>query len=167
MAICLPVGPAEAVGESVPEYEVKTALLYNFAVFTEWPGMKLSAATESFEVCILGEDPFGPSIDRLTRQSVHEKPIAVRRLGSSGGLDRCHLLFISESEGRRLAPVLEQARAHHVMTVAEGKGMAERGAMVGLLLEKGRIVFEVNRQAALSAGLTISSKVLNLARKVY
>lgn len=167
MALWLSVRSAEATAESVPEYEVKAALLYNFAVFTEWPSERLSAATPSFDVCILGEDPFGPAVDRLTRQLIHEKPIVVRRLASSGSLGGCHLLFISESEGRRLDPVLEQARVHNVLTIAEGKGMAERGATVGLLLEKGRIVFEVNRQAALSAGLTISSKVLSLARKVY
>lgn len=159
--------PAEAMTESVPEYELKAALLYNFAVFTEWPSERLSASTPSFDVCILGEDPFGASLDRLTRQSVHGKPIAVRRLRGTGNMDGCHLLFISESEARWLTKILDLAQTLKVLTVGESKGIAERGAMVGLTFEKGRIVFEVNRQAALSAGLLISSKVLSLARTVY
>jgi hypothetical protein len=165
--LCLTAAPAGALLESVPEYEMKAALLYNFGVFTEWPGERLSEATPSFDVCILGEDRFGASLEPLARRSVHGKPVVVRRLGGSGDPSGCHVLFIGESAERRLDGLLERAHQGGMLTVGESRGIAQRGAVVGLTLEQGRIVFEINRQSAVSAGLTVSSRVLSLARKVY
>ncbi len=165
--LCLAVAPARAAPEGAPEYEMKAALLYNFGVFTQWPSERLSDATRSFDICILGEAPFSPALEQLAKRSVHGKPVAVRRLGRSGSASACHVLFISESAAPRLDQVLDQARKDGILTVGEGRDIARRGVAVGLVLEQGRIAFEINHQSAVSAGLTISSKVLSLARRIY
>src|ERR1700733_6570688 len=44
--------------ESIDEYRVKAAFLYNFAKFVEWPAH--TGADDTFVICVLGRSPFGP-----------------------------------------------------------------------------------------------------------
>src|ERR1700685_4603397 len=43
------------------EYQVKAVYLYNFSKFVEWPAT--AEKENSFAICILGRDPFGPALD--------------------------------------------------------------------------------------------------------
>src|SRR5579862_1577988 len=49
--------------EQAPEYQVKAAFLLNFTKFIEWPASE-SAPEAPFSICIMGDDPFGPALDR-------------------------------------------------------------------------------------------------------
>jgi hypothetical protein len=44
---------------------------------------------------------------------------------------------------------------------------ARRGGVIGLVLAGDRVGFEVNTESARQAGLTISSKLLSLAKAIY
>lgn len=158
------VAPAAvAHAERVPEYEIKAALLYNLTHFVEWP----EGRNRSFNVCIVGEDPFGVVADALASKTVNGKPIAVRRAAVSPELKSCQILFVAASESDSLAPILEAVKGQPVLTVADADGSARRGAVVTLALEGPRIAFDIDATAARTAGLSISSKLLRLARTVY
>lgn len=148
--------PAAAVGE----YELKAAFLYNFASFTEWP----PGAAPGMTVCVLGPDPFGPVLDGLRGKSVQGVPIEVRRLTALSEARGCRILFLGSGED---PAALAALRTSPVLTVADSRDAARRGVMIGLFVDGGRIGFEVNTGAAGSAGLTLSSKLLRLARQVY
>src|SRR5882757_8778032 len=45
------------------EYEVKADYLYNFGRFVRWPADIPAAQDNSFPICVLGQDPFGPTLD--------------------------------------------------------------------------------------------------------
>src|SRR5467141_116362 len=47
------------------EFEVKATYLYNFARFVEWPTTAAAAKSDSFPICVLGQDPFGPALDTI------------------------------------------------------------------------------------------------------
>jgi len=63
--VCLPVLLAQSPPPKPTEYEVKATYLSNFGKFTEWPAVPPGAqdqpggATDSFNICVLGTDPFG------------------------------------------------------------------------------------------------------------
>ena len=67
--LLLPVAPA-AWSDGLPEYRLKAAFLYNFAVFTEWP----SDVGKTLNLCVFGDDPFGPEIDGLEGKAAGERP---------------------------------------------------------------------------------------------
>jgi hypothetical protein len=62
--------------------------------------------------------------------------------------------------------VLDQLRGRPILTVSDADGFAEAGGMIGLFIEDSRVRFAINLGAAESAHLTISSRLLNLARIV-
>lgn len=163
LGLALAAPAAAAYAERVPEYELKAALLYNLTHFVEWP----EGRNRSFNVCIVGEDPFGALADALATKTVNGKPIAVRRAAVSPELKSCQILFVAASEADSLGPILEAVKGQPVLTVADADGSARRGAVVTLALEGPRIAFDIDATTARAAGLSISSKLLRLARTVY
>ena len=74
-------------------------------------------------------------------------------------LGGCHIALIGDAPGLPVAPAA-------TLLVSESPGMLERGAMLNLQVEDGRVVFDVGLEAARRAGLDISAKLLRLARFV-
>jgi hypothetical protein len=170
VALCL-VGPSSATAaETSPvasEYQVKAAFLYNFTKFAVWPPSAFQSATAPLVIGILGQDPFGQTMDDVVRgETVGERPLVVKRLSSDNNLRACHLLFISHSEKERLSAVLSQLEGSPVLSVSEIDGFASQGGMVNLLLANKTVKMEINQAAAERAGLQISAKLLKLARLV-
>ncbi len=65
-----------------------------------------------------------------------------------------------------MAQTLERLQGFAVVTVGEMKGFARAGGIINFFTEHDKIRFEINVGAAERAGLSISSKLLNLARIV-
>jgi hypothetical protein len=78
----------------------------------------------------------------------------------------CNMVFISRSENRHLAAILANLRNSPILTMGEGDDFLVSGGMIRFCLEGDRVRFEINREAAESARLKISSKLLLLARNV-
>jgi len=156
-----------ARAQSVSEYQVKAAFLYNFAKFVEWPPNLFNDPRDPFVLCVAGDDPFGNLLDGIVLgKTANGHPLAVRRLRREREARSCQILFVSSSERNRLRPVLKSLRGASVLTVGETDGFAQEGGMINLTLEDNRVHFEINVAAAERAGLKISSKLLSLARVV-
>lgn len=142
---------------------VKVAFLFNFARFTDWPARAFQAPMTPLRFCVLGEDPFGAPFDAIANKEVRGRPVTVDRVAAAGDAARCHVLYVSGSENRRLAEILESVRGRPVLTVAEMADFAKSGGIINLKTVDNRIRFEVNLTAARQAGLRFSSRFLNLA----
>jgi len=62
--------------------------------------------------------------------------------------------------------LLAASRGHSILTVGDGREFCERGGMVNLLVESGKVRIELNRSEAERADLQINSKLIQLARDV-
>jgi len=142
------------------EYQVKAAMLYNFAKFVEWPEDDRGPLV----VGVLGKDPFGGVLEETLRdKTVHGRPIVVRKYHTLGELGASHILFIARSEKKFVPEILEPLHKLGVLTVADIDQFAQSGGAIGFTIDGGRIRFEINLEAARRAGLEISSKLLRLA----
>jgi hypothetical protein len=163
-AACL-AAPALAAPppEKEAEYGVKAAFLYNFAKFVDWPPNAFPE--RRFNLCILGDDPFGRLLDDLvTNDSVDGRPIAVQRRARAADLESCHILFVGRLEHEHRREVLATLRGTAVLTVGDADGFLADGGMVNFFLEANRVRFEVNRAAVDQSPLKMSSKLLRVAR---
>jgi hypothetical protein len=148
------------------ESQVESAYLYNFGKFVTWPADR-PATSDRFEICVVGKDPFGPVLDStVTGESIDGKKIAVKRLSSMQQAQSCNILFISSSEEGRLATVLDAAQRMNLLTVSDIKRFAERGGIIGLVVQQEKIRFEVNRTVATRCHLALSSELLKVAIRV-
>lgn len=154
--------PARAQ-ETAPEYVLKAAFIYNFAAFTDWP----PGTGNSLNLCIVGKNPFGNALDSLEGKPLGAMRFAIKQPSAGESLRGCQILFISASEHASIGKLLEGIRGSAVLTIAEGGGVAQQGVIIGLIMEQKKIAFEVNLEAARRSQLSISSKLLRLARTVY
>ena len=156
---------AGAQSQPLSEYQVKAAFLYNFAKFVEWPADAFKDPRAPVMLGIVGEDPFGETLDAMVSgKTVNGRGVVVRRFQHGEDLRGCHILFISSSERKRRARILESVKGSAVLTVGEMDQFVQSGGAIGLLLEENKVRFEINVGAAARARLKISAKLLALAQ---
>lgn len=149
------------------EYDVKAVFLFNFAQFVEWPDSAFANKHSPLVLGVLGDDPFGASLDEAVRgKSVDSRPMEVRRFRDVEEAKDCNILFVSASEMTRLRSVLEALKADDVLTVGETDEFARGGGMICFVNRDGRIRLLVNLKAVQAAKLTVSSKLLRVAEIV-
>lgn len=153
---------ARAQAQETPEYRLKAAFLYNFALFTEWPAEVGSPLT----LCVFGPDPFGDELNGLQGKAVGARSLAVQRRAASQPVSGCHLLFLAAPAIGGLPRLLEQVKGQPVLVVADSPGAAQQGATLNMAVAGNRVSFEANLRAARGAGLALSSRLLRLATEV-
>jgi hypothetical protein len=81
-------------------------------------------------------------------------------------LKDCNILFVSASEKEHIDSVVDAMKWLPILTIGDAPGFARRGGIMNFTLEDNKVRFEVNVEAAKHADLTISSRLLTLARIV-
>lgn len=146
------------------ETQVEAAFLFKFGNFVTWPN---PAPNNSFGICVLGRDPFGPTLESITKgESLNGVPYAVRHIGAASEAASCRIVFVSMSEQERLRPLLTELAKFPLLTVSDMPHFTDRGGMIQFVLENGRVRFEVNLTSAEKSGLTLSSQLLKVASAV-
>jgi len=150
------------------EYLIKAGFIFNFAKFVEWPQTTFAQPDSPIVIGILGTDPFGAIIDQIVQdKKIGGRGFVVKRLKwgtDPKDLKECKILFVGASERIHIDELVQIVRGLPILTVGETPGFAERGGVIRLVLEDNKVRFEVNVDAAHQAGLTISSRLLTLAR---
>ena len=162
------LGTTETLWAQLPrEYDVKAVFLYNFVSFVNWPDSAFPDAKAPFVIGVLGTDPFGPVLDEVVAsEQAKNRPLMVRRMTRVDEAVGCHILFISASESRRVPEILRKSAGKPSLLVGDFSGFAEAGGMVGFRMEGSRLKLDINVDAARAANLTISSKLLRVARVI-
>jgi hypothetical protein len=163
------ISPSSMEGQrSKPtEYEVKATYLYNFSRFVEWPHKVTQTQSDSFSICVLGQDPFGTALNAiLADETIAGKSVQAKRIPTPQDAVNCRVLFISSSENTRLKQIFATLGDASVLTVSDLPEFTQRGGMVQFILEGSRVRFEVNLATAEHAGLTLSSELLKVAINV-
>ncbi len=149
-----------AQAQSLGEDDVKAAFVLKLVNFVQWP----SSGTNDLVIGFIGADATSDALQRqVAGKSVNGRRVVVRRMGLDGDLKACQVIFVGDSERRNTPLVLERVRGTSVLTVGESDGFGQRGGIVNLMLNEGRIRFEVNPHGAERAHLQISSRLLSLA----
>lgn len=162
-----PSTKAEADQQAATEAQVKSAFLYKFMHFADWPPETMGKAGEPFSMCVMGRDELKDVLEHaVDGRTVRNRPLLVRRIESVDETHGCHLLFIGWSSLEKIEQTLGALGRQSTLTVGDVEGFAHRGGMINLTKEGKRLRFEVNRRAAERAGIHLSSQLLKLANLV-
>lgn len=149
------------------EYDLKAAFLFNFAQFVEWPAEAFADAGTPITIGVLGDDPFGASLDEMVAgETVRNRSLEIRRYHSVDEIGSCHILFISPSEASRLEPIFKALGHRSILTVGDTKDFTSHSGIVGFQMVQRRLRLRINLTAATAARLTISSQLLRQAETV-
>jgi hypothetical protein len=161
------VSPGKQDSAHSVEYSLKSAFIYNFALFIDWPESAFPGKDSPFVIGIVGSDPFGSILDQvLEDKTAKGRRFAIRRLGLDSEIKNCHMLFIREAGSRDMEQLKNLLKNSSVLTVGENEEFYRNGGMIRMVLENKKVSLEVNATAAKQERLSISSKLLNLAKAV-
>ncbi len=161
------VGFAACAGQSLSEYQVKAAYLFNFLKFVEWPDDPVPDSQGKWVIGFVGDTPIGGELARLVEgKIVLGRELVVKKFRSTDNLRACNILFISDSEKKRVPLILAALRGSSVMTVGDMDNFIESGGMIQLDVEDTRVRVTIDVGATERAHLKVSSKLLALARAV-
>jgi YfiR/HmsC-like len=153
--------------QSTTEYQVKAAYLFNFIRFVEWPDAPPADTPSKWTIGVVGNSPVSDELSKLVEsKSILGRELQVKTFQATGNLRACNILFISESEKKRLPAILAGLRGSSVMTVADMEHFIDEGGMVQFVVEDARVRISIDVGATGRARLKVSSKLLALALAV-
>jgi len=162
--VATPMG-ATVAAQPASEYDVQAAYLYSFGKFVHWPDS--AQKNPSFDICILGEDPFGGALDKLiANDNIDGRPIRKRNIGRTAEAGGCAIVYISDSEAGNLHRILAHIAGSGSLLVSRLPDFAQQGGMIQFLRHGDRVRFEVNLKAATQSHLVLSSELLKVAVRV-
>jgi len=154
--------PVPIHGQTVDELEVKAAFIFNFSKFVEWP---MGNSSAPFVIGIFGDDPFGSTIDDLTKgKTVFGRQIQIRRIKDPAEAKQCQIVFVRAAEKDKAAQLLAAVKGDPVLTVGETKEFLKMGGIIFMALDENRVSLMINGASAEQAKLKISAKLMSLAR---
>lgn len=162
------IGPARAAQQDIAqEYVWKANFLARSASFVEWQSDSPLHMANSFRWCVFGNFSFGTALAEMTRDIVVDgKRAEVKWIHNETELAGCQIIFVSRSEEKHYAKILDAARPGRGLTVGETPTFLDAGGMVALLMDGKTPQFEVNLEPVSASRLKLSSRMLSLARRV-
>ncbi|MGH9598888.1 MAG: YfiR family protein [Terracidiphilus sp.] len=167
-ALLMTLSVACVFGQARPtEYDVKAAYLFNFGQF-----MHLSAGSDAlrrttFDICILGRDPIGRTIDQIAANAtIGGRAVRILRVADPSQARTCAIVFVSAQEGDRIREDLAILSGSDALTVSDGPDFLRRGGMIQFVIQQDRVRFDVNLNAVSRTHLVLSSELLRVAAAV-
>lgn len=155
---------ANAGTDNSLEYSVKGAYLFKFGDFVEWPSSAFALPDAPLVIAVLGDDPFGSSLDQLVkRRTIAGRAVTVQRTQRIEEARTAHILYISQSERKNMKAIQLNLQDRNVLTVAD---FDQPGIAIAFVIDNDKVRFDVNLDQAERAGLKLSSKLLSVARTV-
>lgn len=160
----VPVSQSE--GAAPLEYQVKAAFIYKFINFIEWPARAWRTTGNTIVIGVFGESPILEALNSLPSKKIQGRYIKIKHIKNLQDLKSCHIVFIGTVKKPSMKNILDHLKGACVLTISDTKEFARMGGMINFFLDKEKIRFEMNPDAAKEAELKISSKILRLAKIV-
>ena len=153
--------PADA---SERQHKIEAAYLYNFFNYITWPSYASPQALDVPIICIYGKDPILPYLEYIARKMAGERSLKIRIINRSDHETAgCHMLFMRHSMSYKML----KAATNDTLIVIKPDDPLDRGGMIELSEEDNdRIAISINHNQLEQKGFQVSSRLLDLARKM-
>ena len=146
------------------EDEVKAVFLFNFAKYVDWPSAP-QGTSASIRLCVPANPPFLAVVREAVRNEiVNGRPLTALPLDGLDGARECDIIYVGNSKTPDAQAWINAVRGRQTLTV--GEGTMVDGLVIAFVRDQDRLRFDINRAAAAKQQLSISSRLLGLARRV-
>lgn len=152
-----------SVCAQVDESALKAAYIYNFTQFTTWPPGSLSDTT--MLVCANKESDLGVALSKLDGRTVGGRSWSVVSVPTKNGQGRCNVIVL-ESEEQISHAAKDVISSDQPILVISDFDTGDHAAVIRLFTDENHLRFDIENQQALRRRLSLSSKLLRLARNV-
>ncbi|MDO8301349.1 YfiR family protein [Lacisediminimonas sp.] len=143
---------------------MKAAIVYNLALFTNWPGNAMPVGS-AFNACFLNAPELRQGMQELAVTTLLGRRLELQTVQGGDSLRDCELLVVGAMPREKWNAARNSLAGSAILTVSD-QFEVQDGLMIALKTEGTRIVFDADNSAARAVGLVMSSKLLRLARNV-
>lgn len=156
---------AQPSGDAV-EASVKAVFLYNFSKYVTWSTAAIGERRPAeIRICVPANDAFYALVKRAVEgETVDGRPLVATALDGLDAARDCQILYVGNAQSLDGRAWLSAVRGRPVLTV--GDGPLSDDTVIAFVRDGGRVRFDINRRSATSRSLSISAKLLRLARQV-
>jgi hypothetical protein len=135
---------------------LKAAFVYHFVQYTTWSAP--TRADAALTLCVPARSPLAAPLAAIDGKPAERRTIRVRDVAAHAAGDGCDVRIVDTAS----PPPAGEAGA---LTICDcGDELATMGSVIALVQEGTRLRFDVDLDAAQKAHLSLSSKLLHLAR---
>ena len=144
------------------EARVKAVYILKIREFVDWP----EGQNYKTDICVFGDDIIGASLAQSQEALTTTNPANIVRLTVTSNFDSCHILYVGSGSEEYLGQILFNIKDMPILTISDIDSFVLKGGIIGLEDIEGKIKISVNNLNAKKSKLFISSKLLQVARKV-
>ena len=152
--------------EPVNPAKVRTAYLYQFMRFIDWPEKDTSTGNDSNVICIPSRSNEFGYLDLITQKTVNDRAISIERIDDTTPLTLCQILYLVNLKPNEQKHYVKKAQNLPILTIGNSSKFLATGGIIAFNVGKGQVTFSVNLKVAGQASLKISANMLDVAEKV-
>ena len=139
--------------------------IYNFSRLIEWPA---NYKTGPFVIGVYGSSAIlGELKTYTTGKRVGSQPITVKTFNSPAEISTCHILVVPFNSTKQLTSIVPQLANKSTLIITEKSGAIGNGAAINFVIVGNNLKFELSPSNATKYGIKLSSKLSEMAFKIY
>jgi len=149
-------------------FEIEAAFLVQFSKYITWPAHCFKTEKSPVIIGIIGRDPFGTKIDRVARGfKSGNRSVEIRRIkGDMSDAGKCHILYITSGKTGMMTKIKKELSGKPIVLVSDTDNFLNQGGIIKFFISGTKIRFNISLTNSRRIGLKISSKLLEVAKKV-
>ncbi len=148
--------------------DLRAAFVFQFANYISWPGAAFANDTAPIVIGIVGNETMAKTLTSSVQgKTVGKRSLKVINIESAADAPTCHILYVDDSDDKRVDDVIAAVRNKPVLTISTDDNFTTEGGVIRLFEAQSKLRFEINVDEAKRASLEISSKLLSLAQVVH
>ena len=112
-----------AHADPAPEYKMKAAFIYNFALLTEWP----KTADPALHLCVMGQDPIDEALREIENKEVNGRTLHVVHLSGTADVRACQIVYVGELGSVNIKVLLRELGDAPTLTISDEMSLAKSG----------------------------------------
>jgi len=155
----------QAQAQKYTEYELKSAFIYNFTKFIEWPSQE-NNNHETFKIGIILNNTMKIVLNEMMRgKRINGKIIEIIYITDLSKIPDCQILFIDGVDNSELIKILKKTKDLPCLTIGNHLDyFCQQGGIINFTPKYYNYRFEINNRQAEWVNLKISSKLLMLSK---
>lgn len=147
---------------------MKAVALQKLSLFITWPEeAEQNNKSKDFTIAVLNNEPFGKTIEKIyNNQLIKNKKVRVLQAKSIEELNRCDLVYISNSNEKELKKILTTLKNKPILVVSNKNGFGLAGSHINLYNSNNKLRFEVNYSALKDAGFSVEHQLLQVSKVI-
>jgi hypothetical protein len=145
--------------------KAQAMFIYNFSRLIQWP---LEYRSGDFVIGVLGQSDLSNQLETYTKnKKVGFQEIVINKYRNTEDIEKCHVLFVSFGKTNKMPEAIEAVSDYSTLVITEKRGAIEEGSAINFLIVQNKLKFEFKPENATNKDLKVSSKLKEMAMKIY